>query len=148
MNRLNDEENDMNKKIIIIAVVVVLLILGIVIGAVFMLSGKDKAEKEPTYFEYQVGELYTNLADEKKILKFNVVIEYTNEDILEAINKNKSEIVNNIYEIFRRKTYEQTQSSSFQERIREEIREMIIESLKSDAESISNVYFLEFIIQG
>ncbi len=138
----------MNKKLIIIVIVALILILGVVGAVVFMLSSKEKTPKEAVYFEYELGELYTNLADEKKILKFNLVIQYTNEEILEKINKNKSEIVNNIYEIFRRKTYEQTQKTSFQERIREELKEMIIESLKTDGESITNVYFLQFIIQG
>ncbi len=138
----------MNKKIIIIvAVVLVLVIVG---GGVafFMLSNKDKPEPEPEHFEYELGEMYTNLADEKKILKFNIIIDYTDEKVLEAINKNKSAIINNIYELFRRKTYEQTQSASFQERVREEIRDMIIETTKTTGEAISNVYFLVFIIQG
>lgn len=83
-------------------------------------------------------------------MKFNMVIEYTDETLLDQITTNKSKkIVNNVYEIFRRKkTYEQTQSPSFQERAREEIKEMIIEILESDAETITNVYFLQFIIQG
>ncbi len=138
----------MNKKIIIIALVVVILI-AVIGGVVFvMLSSKDKEPAEPTYFEYEMGEMYTNLADEKKILKFNVIIQYTDEKVLEQLNKNKSAIINNIYEIFRKKTYEQTQSASFQERVREEIRDMIIETTKSTGEAISNVYFLVFIIQG
>jgi len=137
----------MNKTmIIIIAVVVLLAIVG---GAVFFLVLNRSDEPDPVvYMEYELGELYSNIADERKILKFNVVIEYTDEVILEMLNKNKSAITNSIYEIFRRKTYEQTQSPSFQERTRDEIKELIIELLESDAETITNVYFLQFIIQG
>lgn len=131
---------------IIIAAVVLLAVIG---AAVFFLVINKSDEPEPVvYIEYEVGEMYTNLADEKKILKFNMVIEYTDEALADAIGQNKTKIVNNVYEIFRRKTYEQTQSPSFQERSREEIREMIIEILESDAETITNVYFLQFIIQG
>lgn len=137
----------MSKKIIIIIVAVVLVVVIGAVAAIFILR-KPAEEKPLVYSEFELGEMYTNIADEKKILKFNLIIEYTDEEILEAINKNKSVITNNIYEIFRRKTYEQTKSSSFQERTREEIREMIIESLQSDGEVISNVYFLQFIIQG
>ncbi len=138
----------MNKKIIIIiAVVLVLLVIGVVVGFL-LLSNKEKPEPEPTYFEYEMGEMYTNLADETKILKFNVVVQYTDEKVLEKLNKNKSAITNNVYEIFRRKTYEQTQSASFQERVREEIRDMIIETTQSTGDTITNVYFLVFIIQG
>ncbi len=132
--------------IIIIAAVILLSIIG---AAVFFLVINRDTEPEPVvYIEYEVGEMYTNLADEKKIMKFNMVIEYTDETLLDQITTNKSKIVNNVYEIFRRKTYEQTQSPSFQERAREEIKEMIIEILESDAETITNVYFLQFIIQG
>lgn len=137
----------MNKKlIIIIAAVVLLAVIG---GAAFFLVFNKPSEPEPVvYIEYEMGELYTNIADQSKILKFNTVIEYTDETLLDALTQNKSKIINNIYEIFRRKTYEQTQSPSFQERVREEIREMIIETLETDAETITNVYFLQFIIQG
>ena len=137
----------MNKKIIIIAgAVVTLLVVGIVLF-LFVFSGSD--EPEPiVYTEYELGEMYTNIADERKILKFNAVIEYTDEEIATEIQTHHTEIVNNIYEVFRRKTYEQTQSASFQERTREEIRELVIEILETDAETITNVYFLQFIIQG
>ena len=132
--------------IIIIAAVVLLAVIG---GGVFLFLSNRTDEPEPVvYIEYEVGEMYTNIADEKKIMKFNMVIEYTDETLLDSLTTNKSKIVNNVYEIFRRKTYDQTQSPSFQERTREEIREMIIEILESDAETITNVYFLQFIIQG
>ncbi len=137
----------MNKKLImIIAAVVLLAVIGA--GAFFMVMNKSDEPEPVVYIEYELGELYTNIADESKILKFNVVIEYTDETLLDALTQNKTKITNNIYEIFRRKTYDQTQSPSFQERTREEIKEMIIETLESDAETITNVYFLQFIIQG
>ncbi len=137
----------MNKTVmIIVAVVVLLAVAG---AAVFFLVFNKSDEPEPVvYIEFEMGELYTNLADERKILKFNMVVEYTDETLLTLITTNKSKITNNVYEIFRRKTYEQTQSPSFQERTRDEIKEMIIEILESDAETITNVYFLQFIIQG
>ncbi len=137
----------MNKKLIIIIVAVVLLAV-VGAGVFFMVMNKTDEPEPVVYIEYEMGELYTNIADESKILKFNVVVEYTDETLLDGLEQNKSKITNNIYEIFRRKTYEQTQSPSFQERTREEIREMIIETLESDAETITNVYFLQFIIQG
>ncbi len=137
----------MNKKLIIIIVAVVLLAV-VGAGVFFMVMNKTDEPEPVVYIEYEMGELYTNIADESKILKFNVVVEYTDETLLDGLEQNQSKITNNIYEIFRRKTYEQTQSPSFQERTREEIREMIIETLESDAETITNVYFLQFIIQG
>lgn len=139
----------MKKSVIItIAVTALLFIAGIAAYLLFF-SGNNQP-KPVTYQEYELGELYTNIADDKKILKFNVVVEYSDkeETTMQKLDENKTKITNNIYEIFRRKTYDQTQSPSFQERTREEIREMIIEVLGTDAESITNVYFLQFIIQG
>jgi flagellar basal body-associated protein FliL len=75
-------------------------------------------------------------------------VEYTDEEMLTKFTANKSKIINNIYEIFRTKSYESLNKSNGQERVREEIRDMIIEILESDGETITNVYFLAFIIQG
>ncbi len=50
--------------IIIIAAVILLSIIG---AAVFFLVINRDTEPEPVvYIEYEVGEMYTNLADEKK----------------------------------------------------------------------------------
>jgi len=134
------------KKIIIIGVaaLVLLAVIGIVIF-MFVLSPKEKAV---VYTEFNIGELYTNIQDEGKILKCDISIEYTNEEMLTKFTANKSKIINNIYEIFRTKSYESLSKSNGQERVREEIRDMIIETLESDGETITNVYFLAFIIQG
>ncbi len=48
----------------------------------------------------------------------------------------------------RTKSFETLNKTNGQERVREEIRDMIIETLETDGETITNVYFLQFIIQG
>ncbi len=135
----------MKKILIIVAVVLVLLIVGGV--AVFMFVFKDK-EKPIVYSEYEIGEVYTNIADPGKILKFNMVIEYTDPEILETITLHKTEIINNVYELFRGKSFEVLNKKNGQQRVRDEIRDMVIEILETDGEVITNVYFLQFIIQG
>jgi flagellar basal body-associated protein FliL len=134
------------KKIIIIGVSA--LVLLIIIGVVLFMFVLNPKEKPIVYSEYEVGELYTNIADEGKILKFNMVIEYTDETILEKITANKSEIINNVFEMFRTKSFETLNKTNGQQRVRDEIRDMIIETLESDGETITNVYFLQFITQG
>lgn len=135
------------KKIIIIAVVVVVLIVG-GLAAFFLVFNSDSGEEEIVYEEYELGEMYSNIATENKIAKFNVVIEYTNPEALTQLTNNKTQITNNIYEIFRVQNFEDIQKPTGQQRLRERIQEMVIETIDSDRETISNIYFTEFIIQG
>jgi len=135
------------KKIIIIAVVVVVLIVG-GLAAFFLVFNSDSGEEEIVYEEYELGEMYSNNAKENKIAKFNVVIEYTDPETLPKITKNKTAIMNNIYEIFRVEKFEDVQKATGQKRLREKIQQMVIETIDSDRETISNIYFTEFIIQG
>lgn len=135
------------KKIVIIGVAVLLLL--VIVGVVlFMFVLGPKEEPPVVYKEFEVGELYTNISDEGKILKFNMVVEFTDETMLESITSNKSKIINSVYEMFRTKSFETLNKTNGQERVREEIRDMIIETLETDGETITNVYFLQFIIQG
>ncbi|MBN2897928.1 MAG: flagellar basal body-associated FliL family protein [Clostridia bacterium] len=134
------------KKIIIIGVSVLVLLL--IVGVVLFMFVLNPKEKPIVYQEYEFGEMYTNIADEGKILKFSMVVEFTNPEILDKITASRSEIVNNVYELFRTKSYETLNKSNGQQRVRDEIRDMLIEMLESDGETITNVYFLQFITQG
>ena len=135
------------KKIIIIAVVVVVLIVGGLL-AFFFLFNSDGSERAIVYEEYELGEMYSNIATENKIAKFNVVIEYTDPEALTKLRNNKTQLMNNIYEIFRVEQFEEVQKPTGQKRLREKIQQMVIETIDSDRETISNIYFTEFIIQG
>ncbi|MDK2865861.1 MAG: Flagellar basal body-associated protein FliL [Clostridiales bacterium] len=140
----------MNKKLIIIiaAVVLLLVIVGVVV-VVFVLGGEPK-EPVIVYSEYQLDEAYSNLADEggTKIIKYQVVIEYTDDAILTELDSNKTKIVNNIDELMRASLSEDLMKPNGKERIRQKIRDMVIEVLESDEEVISNIYIAPFIIQG
>lgn len=134
------------KKMIIIGISV--LVLLIIIGVALFMFVLNPKEKPIVYSEFEFGELYTNISDESKILKFNLTIEYTDEEMLTQLTTNKSKITNNIYEMFRTKSFETLNKTNGQQRMRDEIRDMIIETLETDGETITNVYFLQFIIQG
>lgn len=137
----------MKKMMMIGGIALVLLVVVSAVLFIFVFNKSDEP-KPINYQEFQLGVQYSNIKDEKKILKFNVAIEYTDEAMLESFTKNKSKIINNIYEIFRSKSFDDLSKNNAQERVREEIKDMIIEVTESDAETITNVYFLEFIIQG
>jgi len=135
------------KKIIIIAVVVVVIIVGSLL-AYFLVFNSDSSEPEIVYEEFELGEMYSNIATENKIAKFNIVIEYTDPKTLTKIKEDKTQMMNNIYEIFRAEKFEDIQKPTGQKRLREKIQQMVIETLEVDQETISNIYFTEFIIQG
>lgn len=138
----------MNKKLIIIIVAAVLVLAIGGVAAFLLLGNKEPKEPVITYSEYQLDEMYTNIKDPGKILKFQINVEYTNAELLPEMEKNKSKIINNIYEYFRNTDFETLNKTNGQERAREDIRDIIIEILGSDAETITNVYFVQFIIQG
>ena len=57
-------------------------------------------------------------------------------------------MVNNINELFRREKYEDVSKATGMQRLREKIKQMVVETLESDTDTITNVYFKVFIIQG
>lgn len=139
----------MNKKMLIIIAAVVLVIIVGVVAAVLLLGG-EKKEKPIVYYEYTLGEEYSNLADQesRKIVKYQITIEYTNEDFLAVLEANKTKIRNNIDEIMRATNSEDIEKTNGKQRLRDRIRNMVIEELESDEDTITNIYIQPFVIQG
>ncbi len=133
--------------IIIVAIVLVLAIIGVV--AVVLINNSTK-EKPIVYYEIQLDEEYSNLADSDsaKIIKYSVTIEYTDEDMLAEIEKNKTRIRNNIDEIMRATLSEDIAKANGKQRLRDRILDMIIEVLETDEEVITNIYIQPFVVQG
>lgn len=139
----------MNKKmIIIIAAVALVVIIGAGV-AVFMMT-RPPEEVVVSYHEYAFDEEYSNLADKesKKIVKYQVTIEYTDETMLAVFDQNRTKIRNNIDEIMRATTSEDIEKTNGKERLRDRIKQMIIEELESDEEIITNIYLQPFVVQG
>ncbi len=139
----------MNKKMLIIIVAVVLVVVVGAGVAVFMLTRPPKVEPL-VYYEYVFDEEYSNLADEasKKIVKYQVTIEYTDVEMLAVFDQNKTKIRNNIDEIMRATTAEDIEKTNGKQRLRDRIKDMVIEVLESDEEVITNIYLQPFVIQG
>lgn len=133
--------------IIIVAIVLVLAIIGVV--AVVLINNSTK-EKPIVYYEIQLDEEYSNLADTEsaKIVKYQVTIEYTDEEMLAEIEKNKTRIRNNIDEIMRATLSEDISKANGKQRLRDRIQDMIIEVLETDEENITNIYIQPFVVQG
>lgn len=139
----------MNKKMLIIIAAVVLVVIVGVVAAVLLLGG-EKKEKPIVYYEFTLGEEYSNLADQesRKIVKYQITIEYTNEDFLAVLESNKTKIRNNIDEIMRATNSEDIEKTNGKQRLRDRIRNMVIEELESDEDTITNIYIQPFVIQG
>ncbi len=139
----------MNKKMLIIIIAVVLLVVVGAVVAVVLLTREPKVEPL-VYYEYVFDEEYSNLADEasKKIVKYVVTIEYTSEEMTAIFDKNKTKIRNNVDEIMRATTSEEIEKTNGKQRLRDRIKDMVIEVLESDEEVITNIYLQPFVIQG
>lgn len=136
------------KKIIIIAVIaVVLIVAGVLVFVLVLNKPKEEVKKPVVYSEFQLEEMYSNIATPGKILKTKVSIQYTNPELLEELESKKSKIVNDINKLFRTKTYEQLSEKNGQTRVQEEILELVKETIEAEAEEITDVFFLDFIIQ-
>lgn len=139
----------MNKKMLIIIAAVVLVVIVGAVAAIFLLGG-EKKEKPIVYYEYTLGEEYSNLADQasRKIVKYQITIEYTDQKFLPVLEANKTKIRNNIDEIMRATTSEEIERTNGKQRLRDRIRNMVIEELETDEDTITNIYIQPFVIQG
>lgn len=134
------------KKVLILSLVGFLVVTLIMAGIFFFLiNKKQNTAKKIEYFEYSLGELYTNIKDSNRILKIDITIEYTNNKLKETLERKNAKIKNSILELLRNKTYEDLSGQSGQQKARHDILEIVKKDTNS--EEISNIYFVEFIIQ-
>lgn len=136
------------KKMMIIAGIGLVVVLGIAAGLYFFVFNKtSSAEKPIVYLEFGLSEMYSNIADPGKILKSKIVIQYTDETLADKLTSNKTRIVNDINQLYRTKTMEQLSAPNGQERLRADILELVQDILEADLEQVTDVLFLDFIVQ-
>ena len=138
------------KKIIIFGGVGVLVVIIGIVAAVFFLNQEPKVV-EVSYLEFPLGEQYTNIAvpegetpSRKPVLKYKPVIQYTNEELTLSLTANQTLLLNEFRKYFMSRNAVQL---SRLDRVQEDLKEIAIEILKSTSEDVTNVFFLEFIIQ-
>lgn len=136
------------KKMIIIAGVALVVILGIAAALYFFVfNKKDSAEPVVVTSEFELEEMYSNIADPGKILKSRIVIQYTDDKLADKLSSNKTRIVNDINQLYRTKTLEQLSAPNGQERLRADILELVQGILEADPEQVTDILFLDFIVQ-
>lgn len=111
---------------------------------------KEKTSNEPVVFsEYELGEMYSNVKNEGRIAKFNIVINYTGgEEVRSKIKANEIEIINNVYKIFRAQTFEKLSKADGKLKLGSEIQQMIIYTIKSDIETLIDIRFKILVLQS
>ena len=140
------------KKGVIVAIVAVLLaIVVIVVGIVFglQMANKDKGDSDDIsqkeIYQHDVGEMYSNLSESKKLVKVTTTVETTDEDYLEILENKNYIIRNEINEIIRSKKEEEIRGKDAQESIQKQIVTKLNEVFNTEV--ISDVYFNDFIVQ-
>ncbi len=141
------------KKLMIIIIAVLALAIAGILVYVFVFSGDEEKEPEPLEeIAFKLPEMYTNIpvGDENnsyKILKLQMTIMYTNPEYAETLELKKDEIQDFVNGYFRDKTLDTINRKNGKERVKEEIREGIIEYLGTDETNITKILFPQFIIQ-
>ena len=141
------------KKIIIIGVFVLLAIVAIIFGVIFGLqmsknsatSGMESVMANKDMFKYDVGEMYCNLSESRKLVKINITVETTNEKFLTVLESKNYIIRHEINEIIRGKKEDELSGSEGQKVIQKEILGRLNEVFNTKL--ISDVYFNDFIVQ-
>lgn len=134
------------KKIIIISIIVLMLLIivsGTVFG-IFFMKDNDKTEKQEEYY-FNVGVIYSNLADSKRIMKLNLTISVTDEKLIEKFNKKSFLIKDELYKILRNKKTNDIEGKEGQLILKKEILSNLNKTFTTD--KIKNIYFDEIIVQ-
>lgn len=134
-----------NKTIIIIVVVLILAIFaGIAVGMTIWKNSSD-APKEIIKHSLTLDDIYCNIKDSKRIMKLRITIESTELKTIEKLTAKQFLIRDEVNKIVRNRTDEELQGKEGQVNLQEEIRLNLIELFED--ETITNVYFNDFIIQ-
>ena len=135
------------KKVILFSIIG-FVVTAAVFGGVFYLTTKknpEQAAKEVKTYNYSVGELYANIKDSRRILKANINFEITDEKLTEKLEAKKPKIRNDILELIRSTEENQLTGDKGQQMLRTQILKSVKQMMAT--EKITNVYFVEFIIQ-
>lgn len=136
----------MSKKTIIIIVVTLVsaIVLGIVVGMVFW-KRSGNTPKEIIKYSLTLDDMYCNIKDSKRILKLKITLESTNSDTIEELTTKQFLIRDEVNKIVRNKTDDELEGKEGQINLQGSIQTNLVELFQD--ESITNVYFDDFIIQ-
>lgn len=136
----------MSKQTIIIIVVVLVLAIfaGVVVGMV-MWNKSSSAPQEIIKHSLTMDDIYCNIKDSKRIMKLRITIESTQIKTIEKLTGKQFLIRDEVNKIVRNRTDEELQGKEGQVNLQELIKLSLIELFQD--ETITNIYFNDFIIQ-
>lgn len=136
----------MSKKTIIniVIVLVIAIFAGIVVGMVLW-NKNSNAPRGVIKHSLTLDDMYCNVKDSKRILKLKITLESTNLGTIENLTEKQFLVRDEVNKIARNRTDEELQGKEGQVNLQEEIKTNLIE-LFAD-ETITNIYFNDFIIQ-
>lgn len=138
----------MSKNTIIIIVLILLLALvaGIAVGIFFFSNNSgEKKVKEIQAYSITLDDLYCNIKDSKRILKIKITLETTNEKTLEKLTAKQFLIRDDVNKIITNLTEEELRGKEGQINLQNQIKTNMVDLFND--ESITNIYFNDFIIQ-
>lgn len=142
----------MNKKLVVIigvvAVLAIALVLGVFFGMKYAGNGEQSGEVDilsEDITQIEVGEMYSNLSESKKIAKMNITIAVNDPDLHTLMESRMSIIKDEINKSVRGKTEEDVVGVNGQVNLKTELLKKLNEIFKT--EDIVDIYFNEFIVQ-
>lgn len=135
------------KKVVLFSIIGFLVTAAVFGGAFYLATNRNSQEavREMKTYNYSIGELYCNIKDSRKILKANINFEIIDERLSKNLEEKKPKIRNDILELIRSKEESTLAGDKGQQMLRNEILKSVKQIM--DTEKITNVYFVEFIIQ-
>lgn len=142
----------MNKKVVItiavVAVLAVALVLGVFFGMKYAGNGEQDAEVDilsESVTQIEVGEMYSNLSESKKIVKINMTIAVNDADLQVLMESRMAVIKDEVNKALRGKTEEDIVGVNGQVNLKTELIAKLSEIFKT--EDIVDIYFNELIVQ-
>ena len=144
------KENKKSKKKLIIIIGIIVLLASAAGSYYFFVIKADsskeskKEEPKPEVSTFELGSIVVNLADQGHFLRVSPVLEYNkDEKMAEELNGKKSEIIDQVITILRKKSVENFKNSL--ESIKTEILEAANKSLEHP--EFKRLYFVELLVQ-
>jgi len=151
---MSEEKGGNNIIIIILAIFISVLLAS---GASYFMFTKfalgnntnNRAQTDNTSKELgtttPIGQFLVNLADGRRFIKVNIVLEVSNDKVVAELTERQPQIRDAIITILRGKDYNQINSNEGVRKLRTEIMNKINQNLIKG--KVTNVFFTDFVVQ-
>ncbi len=135
------------KKIMLFSVIGFIISLLIFGGTLYItvFKGAPKSEKDVKTYNYDVGEISTNIGDTKHYFKGSITIETTDKKLPDKMTEKSVIVRDAILQVLLSQKPENMTSDEGLGKIKKELISKISKAI--DTQSIRNVYFTDYIVQ-